>query len=878
MSYASLHTHSDNSLLDGLSTVDEMAQFAADNGQSAIALTDHGNMHGALKFQTACEQRGVKPILGCELYVAEGGIDVRDRTKTRHLIVLAQNDVGLRNLITLVTRASLEGMFYKPRVDRDMLAEHSAGLIALSGCLGGELAQTILNNGDAYRLACEYRDIFGAENYFLEMQDHGQEDDQIVNNALLQMHRLYGFPLVATQDSHYTHRSEADMHDTMLCMNTNAKKTDEKRFRFSGGPYNLLTEDEMTAKLGMYPDAISNSGEIANMCNARIATGHALLPTFNVPEGTTPDAQLHYLCATAIGEKYTTDMWPPAMNRLWYELEVIGAQNLASYFLIVHDIVTHAQGLGAHIGPGRGSAAGSVVAFLLGITTIDPLRYDLVFERFLNMERFKLPDIDLDIDPGHRAVVIKYIVDKYGTDRVASIVTLNTFQEKNAVQSVMRVMGGEFDGKVYAAARHLEGRAKNLGRHAAGIVISPEPLLGWVPYSASSDPKSAGVITQWEMHDLESVGLLKLDLLGLGNLQTISDTVDLIGGDFNIDQIPLDDQKTYDLLSRGDVVGVFQLDSWGGRKIALQVKPQSIEDISLAISLNRPGPLEGGLIETLIRRKSGHEDIEYLHPSLEPILCSTWGVIVYQEQVMRIASEVAGYSMGEADVFRQAVGKKVPEQMRAEHDRFITGCIHHDDGSGISEVDAEELFRQIEYFSGYGFNLSHGVAYGTVAYQTAYLSAHYPLQFFTALLNNRIDRPEKLAETKKAARDRHIKMLGPDINASTDVFTVDGDSIRYGLTALSGFGKSAYNALAAGRRDAPFTSLDDVLNRCNMSKLNEGALKGLIKAGAMPGDIGLLQRSLAPAMAAWKRQKENDARIKSGRRPIVTRKKVEVMT
>src|ERR1035437_7798999 len=516
-----------------MSTVSEIAQFAADNGQPATAITDHGNLFHALKFQTACEERGVNPVLGCEVYVAPRTIADRDTTidrKAFHLILLAQNDEGWSNLVSLVTRASLEGMFYKPRVDRAMLSEHIAGLIALSGCLGGELAQALAHpDGLAapWEIADWYSDTF-PDRYYLELQDHGNDEDSTVIEGTLALARKMGLPLVATQDSHYTHRNEADLHDTMLCMQTLGKKTDEKRFRFSGGPYNLATEAEMEAKFGLYPGAVHNSGLIAEQCSARIAVQHALLPKFDVPNGLTDIAYLRGLCVNAIASKYEEDMRPQVQNRLYYELEVIQSQNLASYFLIVHDIVVAAQKQGAHIGPGRGSAAGSIVAYLLGITTIDPLKYNLVFERFLNMARYKLPDIDLDIDPRNRHKAIHYVEEKYGADKVAQIATINTFAEKNAVQLVMRVMGGEYDGKVYAAAHHLEGRSKNLGRHAAGIVISPVPLMGWVPLSASSDPKGTATITQWEMNDLEAVGLLKIDLLGLSNLSTIDDTVELI--------------------------------------------------------------------------------------------------------------------------------------------------------------------------------------------------------------------------------------------------------------------------------------------------------------------------------------------------------------
>ena len=882
MSYVSLHTHSDGSLLDGMSTVEEIAQFAADNGQTAVALTDHGNLYRALSFQQACDAHGVKPIIGCEMYVAEGGIEVRDQKMNRHLILLAKNDVGLRNLITLVTRASLEGMYYKPRVDMKMLGEHAEGLICLSACLGGELAQAILNGGDAYLVARTHKNIFG-DDYYLEMQDHGQEDDQIVNHALLQMHNLYGFPLVATQDSHYTHETEADLHDTMLCMQTNGKKADDKRFHFSGGPYSLLTEDEMSGMMGPYPDAVSNSGEIAKMCNARIATGHALLPSFNVPDGYTANSYLAVLCTSAVASMYPPKMKHDVMNRLYYELEVIESQNLSSYFLIVHDIVTAAQNAGAHIGPGRGSAAGSIVAYLLGITTIDPLKYNLVFERFLNMARFKLPDIDLDIDPRNRHKAIQYVSEKYGADRVAQIVTINTFAEKNAVQSVARVFGESppYSHDTWAAADELEGRAKNLGRHAAGIVIAPEPLLGWVPLTASKDPNGAATITQWEMHDLEDVGLLKIDLLGLSNLSTIYDTVELINGEhghafpgslhFRIEDIPLDDIRTFDLISRGDTVGVFQLDSWGGKKISQAVKPRSIEDIGLAISLNRPGPLEGGMIDALIARKQGMVPTEYLHTLLEPILAETFGVIVYQEQVMRIASDIAGYSMGDADIFRQAVGKKDPAQLAHERKTFFKGAVL----AGLNMKQASTLFEQIEYFAGYGFNLSHAIAYATVGYQTAYLKAHYPVEFFTALLNARIDRPDKFKETMDDVRRHNITVLQPNINTSGSEFTVDSGRIRYGLTAIKGFGAVAFKSLETGRRTASFATLDDVVGRCNMGRLNEGAMKALIDAGAMSdlAPAGILKKMLAPTMKAWKRQKENDVKIKAGQRPVVTRVK-----
>lgn len=857
MTYVALHTHSEFSILDGLSRVEEIAQFAADNGQPAVALTDHGVLYGAIRFYEACQRRGVVPILGCELYVAPRTIHDRDAEQDRspfHLVVLAENDIGWRNLVTLVTRANAEGYYYKPRVDHHLLAEHSEGLIVLSGCLGSELAKAILA-GDVEvveRVVGFYRETF-PDRYFLEMQDHGQSEDAHVNDWLLNLQRQYDLPLVATQDSHYTKPEDKDLHDTVLAIQTGQKKHEvPRKFQFQGDSYHLTVEQEM---LQRFPaEAVSNTGYIAECCHVTLPVGaKPRLPKI----GKDANHVLWTLCTEALAVKYADNY--EALTRLYYEYEVITSQGFADYFLMVASVVKWAREHGVAVGPGRGSAGGSIVAYLLDITRVDPLKYGLVFERFMTLERVKLPDIDLDFDDVGRKRVLESIESAYGSERVAQVCTLGTFQEKAGLRSVASALELDpTDSEVISDAERLKGIVKSIGKHAAGVVISPEPLQGAVPLMKPVGATSGTTLqTGWEMDDLGKLGYLKLDVLGIARLSTIQEACKMAG----IEEAALwdfDDPLPYRMLGKGDVHGVFQLDSWGGRKIARLMQPKTISELAIATSLDRPGPMKSGMFDLFVARRQGREPVTYEHPELEPVLSETLGCVVFQEQVMQIAQRLAGYSLGEADLLREAMGKKIPEKMAAQREKFTQGCT----ANGITEDEANSLFDMLAEYAGYAFNKSHGTAYAILAFQTAWLKAHYPIEWYCALMNERIDVQQKLVETKKDAMAHGIRILPPHIYESGERFCIAADysGIRPGLTSIPHFGKTAYVALQDARRKAggQFVDLRHMLYSANMSKLNKGAIQALIKAGAMSclGNTSKLLKDLEPTLESVRKEKE----------------------
>lgn len=930
MGYVNLHCHDQYSILDGLSRTTELVQFAVDNNQGAIAQTNHGNLFGALKLYETATASNIKPLIGVELYVerTERGDVLYNESRRRntfHLIALASNDLGYKNLCKLITRSNLENFYYKNLVTHEMLAEHNEGLIILSGCLGGEVAQSIVLGGPTEAIIREYKDIFGAR-YFLEIHDHGIPEEEQVREELLRLSIRLDIPLVATQDSHFTHPEDADAHDTMLAMQVNKLKSDPDRFHFSGHGYHLATEAEMMAKFGMYPEAVTNSGYIADLCNVEIKLHQNLLPQYNrIPSGMTASEYLKEVTIEGLRARYVTPS-REAMMRMYYELEVIERTGFDSYMLIIWDVVRQARCDGVRVGPGRGSAAGSLVAYALGITNVDPLKYNLLFERFLNLERVKQPDVDLDFDAENRDKVIEYAVNTYGADKVAQIATIGTLAARSAIKGVAKSFGvtyGDADAlantipysqfgsslqdamdhsnefqsayndkqgwqhKVIDTAMRLEGVAKHSGTHAAGVVISPVPLADIIPLQRPTANDVTTSVAQYEMDDLAKIGLLKVDFLGLSTLTLVDDTLDLIKSrhsvDLDIDNIPVDDPQTFALLQRGNTHGVFQLESYGARKVLAKIKPTNITEIAAVVAINRPGPLQSGVLDLYAARKSGQPlTIETmstypdeLFPELAETLKDTFGTIVYQESIMLIAQAIAGYSLGEADGFREAMGKKDKQKMHQQRRLFIKRALQL--GHDKSKLNA--LMDIIEPFAAYGFNLPHAVTYGVLGYQTAYLRAHYPIEFQCALLNMRGDDKDKLPLAIKDARFNGIQVLSPSLHVSQKEFTLDGDAIRYGLMYVKGFGESAYNALDKERQWRAFTSLEDMLMRCNLSKLNSGAVKALILAGALSDfePAGAMLHKLDDTFKSVRQVKEDLHRESVGM-PAIKRRKPPLIT
>jgi DNA polymerase-3 subunit alpha len=894
--FVHLHTHSEFSLLDGAARIPELVARARAMGQPAVAVTDHGVLYGAVELYTEAVAAGVKPILGCEVYMAprshrdkEGRAD-RD---PHHLVLLARDAAGYSNLIALSTIAHLEGYYYRPRIDKELLAAHSEGLICLSGCVGGELPQVILS-GDldaAERVARQHSEIFGPDNYFLEIQDHGMTEETAVREGLVEIARRTGLPLICTNDSHYIDSTDAEAHDILLCLQTGSRREDEKRLRFHGPQFYLASGQEMRRRFAAYGEAAANTLAVAARCDWKLELGRHHLPAYSpIPDGLDADSYLAELCERGLAERYGADPSREARERLAMELDVIRQTGFSAYFLIVWDLIRAARCDGVVVGPGRGSAAGSLVSYVLRITNVDPLRYGLIFERFLNLERREMPDIDIDFDDRRRDRVLQYVTGKYGQDRVAQIITFGTMAARAAIRDVGRVLDVPlpdvdrlaklvpasigitldralaeardlrdlYDGEPWARsvidiARRLEGISRNASTHAAGVVIGAGPLASIVPLARATSGHE-GVITQFDMKGVSKIGLLKIDFLGLSNLTVIQEAVENVekvrGVRIDIDAIPLDDPATFELLGKADTHGIFQLEATLGKRILIDMQPRSLGDLAAANALIRPGPLEGGVVDLYIKRRRGEEPITYLRPEMEPILAETFGTMIYQDQVMLIASAVSGYSLGEADVLRAAMGKKDKVKMAHQREKFLAGAA----ARGVAEGTAAALFDLIDHFAGYGFNKAHAYCYGLIGYQTAYLKANHPLEFMAALLNSRAGDFDKLKQTILDAHARGLTVMLPDVNRSEAGFAV-GDpekrEILYGLAHIKGAGERVMEQLVEERRTGgAYTSLVDLCLRVGGRDLNRRVLEALIRSGACDGlgERGLLLATLDRAL------------------------------
>jgi DNA polymerase-3 subunit alpha len=909
--FVHLHTHTEYSLLDGASRITDLVAAAKGHGQTALAITDHGALYGAVKFYTAARAAGVKPIIGCEMYMApRSRHDKEGRTDRdpNHLILLARNETGYRNLIQLVTKSHLEGYYYKPRIDKELLAEHANGLICLSACIGGELPQAILS-GDmnaAEIVARQHMEMFGPDGYFLELMDHGIPEEDAIRTGMLEIARRTGLPLVATNDAHYIGVEDAEAHDILLCIQTQARREDEKRFRFAGPHFSVTSGAHMRDKFAAYGEAVRNTLAVADLCNVELQLGGNLLPAYSpIPSGHSADSYLRELCEVGLRERYEDGVTTEARERLAMELDVIETTGFAPYFLIVWDLIRAARCDGVVVGPGRGSSAGSLVAYVLRITNVCPLKYGLIFERFLNIERIQMPDIDIDFDDRRRDRVLQYVQGKYGEDRVAQIITFGTMAARAAIRDVGRALNvplpdvdrlaklvplsvkitldkaldesrelrALYDSEGWARqvidnARRLEGICRNASTHAAGVVIGAEPLTNIVPLQRSTMGDRSTAVTMFDMDGVSAVGLLKVDFLGLTNLTVIEEALQMIeastGERIDIDQIPLDDPATYALLSKADTHGVFQLEATFAKRILIDMQPRTLEDVALAGALNRPGPIEGGATAQYIKRKRGEQPVEYpvgLEELLRPVLEETHGTIVYQDQVMKIAQAVAGFTLGEADVLRAAMGKKDKAKMGKQREKFLAGAA----AKGVAEERAIELFDLIAFFAGYGFNKSHSVAYAFISYQTAYLKANHPLEYMAALLNSRGGDFDKLKQTILDAHAHGLVVHKPDINRSGAGFTV-GDraigEILFGLQHVKNVGESVTHAVIAARDEGgPFTGLLDLCLRVDSRDLNRRVLESLIQCGALDslGDRHGLLRQLDSAMdhaAAVRRERD----------------------
>lgn len=868
--FVHLHVHTNYSLLDGACEIDRLARRLSELGMKSCAITDHGAMYGVIDFYKKMLAYGIKPIIGAEVYMAERimqdkepGVD----DEQYHLVLLAKDIQGYKNLMKLVSLGFTEGFYYKPRIDMDILAKYSEGLIALSGCLAGRIPSLLLkgNFDEAKNIALQLNSIFGQDNFFIEVQDHGLLDQRRIINDLIRLSQETGIPLVATNDVHYIQKEDALAQDVLMCIQTGKTLDEENRMKFESSEFYLKSPEEMASLFSYIPEALENTIRIAESCNVTLDFGTIHLPSFRVPEGLTEDEYLNRLCYKGARERYP-EITGEIKQRLDYELETIKKMGYSSYFLIVWDFINFARQNGIMVGPGRGSAAGSLVAYCLYITNIDPLKYNLLFERFLNPERISMPDIDVDFCYERRQEVIDYVVRKYGQDRVAQIVTFGTMAARAAIRDVGRVMGypyGEVDRiakmvpaelgitienaltlnpelkKLYEEnerirrlidiAKDLEGFPRHASTHAAGVVISKDPIVEHVPLHKLGD---SNVTTQYTMTALEELGLLKMDFLGLRTLTVIRDAINIIrrtkNVEINLDKLPLDDKKVYEMLSQGNTAGVFQLESTGMRNLLKELRPETFQDVAAIIGLYRPGPLGSGAAEDFIKSKNGLKPIKYLHPKLEPILSETYGIILYQEQAMKIAQELAGFSLAQADILRKAMGKKQQDVMAAQRESFVNGCVKN----GIDKVTAEKIFDEISYFAGYGFNKAHTAAYAVIAYQTAYLKAHFPVEYMAALLTSVIDNSDKVAHYINECRHLGIKVLPPDINESYESFTVVSDKIRFGLTAVKNVGHNVARAIIMARKsEGKFTSFTDFVEKVS-GDLNKKALESLIKSGA----------------------------------------------
>jgi DNA polymerase-3 subunit alpha len=898
--FVHLHLHTEYSLLDGACRIDELLDQAVKLNMSAVAVTEHGNLFSSVLFHDHARARGIKPILGCEVYVAPGSRHTKSGNigeTQNHLVLLAETKEGYHNLIKLVSAGYTEGFYYKPRIDKDLLSRHARGLIGLSSCLKGEVAEGLSRRQErrALEAAASYRDILGSGNFFLEMQWHGIEDQRTVNSGLPMLARELDLPLVCTNDVHYLREADAHAHDVLLCIGTGKAFSDPKRLRYEAKQFFLKTPEEMMAAFRDFPGALQATVRIAERCNVVLPEGENHLPEFAVPAGYTVDQyfahiaregfaarlpRLERLAATgALG--HTVDEYE---RRLSYEIEMIQRMNYSGYFLIVWDFIRYARERGIPVGPGRGSAAGSLVAYCMHITDVDPIGFDLIFERFLNPERVSLPDIDIDFCERRRGEVIDYVTRKYGRENVAQIITFGTMKAKAVVRDVGRVLEMPFgdvdkvakqippaldmtldkaleenralkdletrDSKVrdlLSVARRLEGMTRHASLHAAGVVIAPRAITEYAPlYKGARDE----VTTQWSMKEIERIGLLKMDFLGLSTLTLIADAIKEIerttGTVLDIDTIPLDDAKTYQMFQEGQTFGIFQFESSGMRDILRKAKPQRLGDLIALNALYRPGPLRSGMVDDFIARKQGRTEVKYELPQLESILSDTYGVIAYQEQVMRISNVLAGFTLGEADLLRKAMGKKQPEVMAAMRQKFVNGATKN----GVSERKAARVFDLMEHFAGYGFNKSHSTAYAFLAYQTAYLKANYPWHFAAALLTIESQNTDKLGLYLGECRDRGIPLLPPDVNESQLAFTVTPAGVRFGLAAVKNVGHGAIESLIEVRtKQGRIRSLHALCEDIDLRLVNKRVFESLVKAGAFD-QIGHLDPSIGGLAAA----------------------------
>ncbi|MCH5584340.1 DNA polymerase III subunit alpha [Shimazuella sp. AN120528] len=879
-SFVHLHVHTEYSLLDGASRLVEVIQKAKDLGMESLAITDHGSMYGVIPFYQLCKKNGIKPIIGCEMYLTAGHYQERPKrkdAKNNHLLLIAETNQGYQNLMKLVTEAQLRGFHYRPRIDKQLLRQYSKGLIATSSCLAGEIPRAILQDDlkQAKHLLEEYLDIFGTDHFFLELQNHQLWEQQKVNQVLIEWAKQYGLSLIATNDVHYTNKQDTHTHDCLLCIGTGSKLADENRFRFDTDQVYLKSTEEMAALFPHVPEAIYNTVKLANRCNVHLPLGEILLPAFPVPDSFSPKEYLAALCQKGLTKRYQ-EPDETIIKRLDYELRVIDQMGFNDYFLIVWDLVRFAWKQGIAVGPGRGSAAGSLVAYLLGITQVDPIRYELLFERFLNPERINLPDIDIDFDYERRDEVIEYARKRFGEDRVAQIITFGTMAPRAAVRDVGRVMGIPYQQvdklskyipgtpgitleqaikqepllqeeiehnptvrQLFQTVAKIEGIPRHPSTHAAGIVIAPSPLTDYVPLQEGS---GIGPITQYPMESLEAIGLLKMDLLGLRYLTVIERAKKFIGQQtgkaFQFDD-EMNDSATYALLSSGETSGIFQLESAGMRNVLKKLKPSNFEDIVAVNALYRPGPIEQ--IPRFIRAKYGQEKTHIPHPILTEILQNTYGIIVYQEQIMQIASTLAGFTLGEADILRRAVGKKKKELLHEQRIAFVEGCVKQ----GYSRDLGNEVYDLIVRFADYGFNRSHAVAYAVLAYQTAYLKANYPVDFLTALLTTTIGNQNKMVEYLEEVKKMGIPVFPPNVETSEENFTISDKGIFFGLGAIKNVGTLAIRSILQAREQGPFRDLFDLCGRINLRVCNSRVLESLIKVGALDGLPGNRKQKLA---------------------------------
>ena len=910
MSFVHLHCHTDYSLLDGACEIKQLMNLVSEQQMPAVAMTDHGNLFGAVEFYNAAKDKGVHPVIGCEVYVSQQGHKTRSETdRYNHLVLLCENQEGYRNLIKLVSTAYLDGFYYKPRIDQDLLAQHAGGLIGMSACLRGHIPETILSEkyDDARRLAHQYGDIFGKDNFFLEVQDHHLEQDRRLTPQLVRLSSETGFPLVATNDSHYLRKDDARAHEILLCIQTGKSLNDPNRMRWNTPDFYLKSRAEMMELFGEIEEALDRTWEIAQRCQVKLEKVKDPFPRFEIPAEHTTDTYFEYVARQGFEKRrgrleamrargsLKHDLAEYA-ERLDREIKMIQSMKFSGYFLIVWDFIRYAKEHGIPVGPGRGSAAGSLASYAMEITDIDPLQYGLLFERFLNPERVSFPDVDVDFCMNRRGEVIQYVTQKYGREQVAQIITFNTLGARAAIKDVGRVLEMPFADverltkmvpgvlnislpeainqepgfneaakkdprvdEVLKVALRLEGLARNCSVHAAGVVISPQPLKDLVPlYKTNRDE----IVTQFDMGGLEKLQLLKMDFLGLTTLTLIQDALRLISKRHGValvpEDLPLDDKPTYEIFCKGLTSGVFQFESSGMCDILRRYQPSRLEDLTALNALYRPGPIQGGMVDDFIERKWGRRAVQYDLPELKELLEETYGVIVYQEQVMQISNRLAGYSLGDADLLRRAMGKKKPEEMAKQRERFVKGALER----GFPQRKIEKIFDLMEQFAGYGFNKSHSAAYAYLAFVTAYLKAHYPVDFMAALLTSETGNTAKVVKYINECREMGIRILPPDVNHSEWSFTPDGEAIRFGLGAVKNLGQSAVEAIRAAReQEGRFTSIHQFCEKVDLGAVNRRMIESLIKAGAMDELEGTRSQKFAAVESAM----EAGARVQRDR-------------